>query len=45
MMILVTIPLLISYHFLVRGTVLGVVLSGRRYPVWPLTNRSPANTE
>jgi glucan biosynthesis protein C len=45
MMILVTIPLLITYHFLVRGTVLGVVLSGRRYPVWPLTGRSPANTE
>ncbi|MBB48739.1 MAG: hypothetical protein CMJ33_09440 [Phycisphaerae bacterium] len=45
MMVLVTIPLLVSYHLLVRGTVLGIVLSGRRYPVWPLTGRSPANTE
>ena len=45
MMILVTIPLLITYHFLVRGTVLGVVLSGRRYPVWPLNGRNAANTE
>lgn len=45
MMILVTIPLLITYHFLVRGTVLGVVLSGRRYPVWPLIGRNAANTE
>jgi len=45
MMILVTIPLLITYHLLVRGTVLGVVLCGRRYPVWPLTGRSPANSE
>ncbi|MBB48648.1 MAG: hypothetical protein CMJ33_08925 [Phycisphaerae bacterium] len=45
MMVLVTLPLLICYHLLVRGTVLGVVLSGRRYPVWPLTGRSPVNTE
>ena len=45
MMILVTIPLLITYHLLVRGTVLGIVLSGRRYPVWPLTGRSSATTE
>jgi peptidoglycan/LPS O-acetylase OafA/YrhL len=45
MMILVTIPLLITYHFLVRGTVLGIVLSGRRYAVWPLTGRNAASTE
>ena len=35
MMVLVTLPLLVTYHFLVRGTAIGVVLSGRRYPVWP----------
>ena len=42
MMVLVTIPLLITYHFFVRGTALGVVLNGRRYPVWPFTRHRPS---
>ena len=32
-MILATIPLLLSYHFLVRGTFIGRLLNGRRYPL------------
>ena len=35
MMVLVTIPLLVTYHVLVRGTAIGSVLNGRRFPVWP----------
>ena len=27
--------LLVTYHVLVRNTIVGVVLSGRRYPAWP----------
>lgn len=42
MMVLVTVPLLITYHFLVRGTALGVVLNGRRYPVWSFIRRRPS---
>ncbi|MEE2681941.1 MAG: acyltransferase family protein [Planctomycetota bacterium] len=43
MMALVTIPLIITYHLLVRGTAVGVVLNGRRYPVWPFSHkRRPA---
>lgn len=42
MMVLVTIPLLVAYHLLVRGTAIGATLSGRTYPVWPFTRaRSP----
>ena len=37
MMVLVTIPLIITYHLLVRGTAVGHVLNGRLYPVWPLS--------
>ena len=42
MMVLVTIPLLVTYHLLVRGTAIGATLNGRTYPVWPFTRaRSP----
>jgi glucan biosynthesis protein C len=42
MMALVTIPLLVTYHVLVRGTAIGATLSGRTYPVWPFTRtRAP----
>lgn len=29
-----------SYHVLVRGTAIGKLLNGKRYPVWPLSSRS-----
>ena len=48
MIVLVTVVLLVVYHFAVRGTALGVLLSGRRYPVWPFTRArgsEPAPTE
>lgn len=34
MMVLVTVPLIVTYHLFVRGSVIGVVLNGRRYPTW-----------
>jgi len=42
MIVLVTVVLLVIYHFAVRGTGLGVLLNGRRYPVWPFTKGRPA---
>jgi glucan biosynthesis protein C len=48
MIVLVTVVLLVIYHFAVRGTGLGVLLNGRRYPVWPFTrgrNLESAPTE
>lgn len=48
MIVLVTVVLLIVYHVAVRGTALGVLLNGRRYPVWPFTRArgpEPAPTE
>ena len=48
MIVLVTVVLLVIYHFAVRGTGLGVLLNGRRYPVWPFTRGrgpEPAPTE
>ena len=42
MIVLVTVVLLVIYHFAVRGTGLGVLLNGRRYPVWPFTRGRPA---
>ncbi|MDG2132353.1 MAG: acyltransferase family protein, partial [Phycisphaerales bacterium] len=48
MIVLVTVVLLVVYHVAVRGTALGVLLSGRRYPVWPFTRArgsEPAPTE
>jgi hypothetical protein len=42
MMVLVTIPLLVTYHLLARGTAIGATLCGRTYPVWPFTRtRAP----
>ena len=43
-----TIILILSYHLLVRHTSIGLVLSGRRYPVWPFnraTHPEPPPTE
>ena len=48
MIVLVTVVLLVVYHVAVRGTALGVLLNGRRYPVWPFTRArgpEPAPTE
>ena len=45
MMVLVTIPLIITYHLLVRGTAMGDVLNGRRYPVWPFNRRQTPRPE
>ena len=48
MMVLVTIPLLVTYHLLVRGTAIGATLNGRTYPVWPFSRtrgREPAPVE
>ena len=45
MMVLVTIPLLITYHLFIRGTAAGVVLNGRRYPVWPFNRHRPSPPE
>lgn len=48
MIVLVTTVLLVVYHVAVRGTALGVLLNGRRYPVWPFTRArgpEPAPTE
>jgi hypothetical protein len=36
LLLLITPPILLSYHYLVRGTLIGVVLNGRRYErIWP----------
>jgi peptidoglycan/LPS O-acetylase OafA/YrhL len=48
MIVLVTVVLLVIYHLAVRGTGIGVLLNGRRYPVWPFTrgrNLESAPTE
>ena len=46
--VITTIILLVTYHLFVRSTPIGVVLSGRRYPAWPLgriLRREPPATE
>ena len=46
--VITTIILLVTYHLFVRCTPIGVVLSGRRYPAWPLGSglrREPPATE
>ena len=48
MIVLTTVILLVVYHLAVRGTALGVLLNGRRYPVWPFTRArgpEPSPTE
>lgn len=48
MIVLTTVILLVVYHVAVRGTALGVLLNGRRYPVWPFTRArgpEPSPTE
>ena len=34
---IIMVLLILSYHLLIRNTAIGLVLSGRRYPLWPFT--------